>query len=607
MIYINRSDKRPLYEQLYEEIKNKITTGRYPKNKSLSSLRIMEKELQVSRNTVDKAYQQLLAEGYIRSVPGAGYFVEDIENDYFKETTLVKNDKHYKTKNLKKKKVKYDFEYASIDSDLFPWSKWKQYIKNSIITESNKNALTYESSKGNLLLRKSLCNFLHSHRGVNCKPDQIIISAGTQYAMEILTNLLPASENRIAYEEPGFDAMRHLLEQKGYNITSIPVMENGIDVELLSQTNCNLLYTTPSHQFPTGAVTSISNRNKILKWAYQNNGYIIENDYDSEFRYSSMPIPSLQSLDKYKNVIYLGTVSKVLSPSIRCSYMILPENLIDLYNIKYEHFNSSLPSYHQLALAGFIEDGLLDKHLRRVSTLNQKKYIILTEAIKEFLLNKVEIIRQPAGVHTLVRIINCSNQAEMIKKMESESIRIYGIKEHWNNKKNSREDIFLMGFNSMSEKDIRNGCKKMAQVLNEVSCTNKINGKILIHTVQGDIHDIGKNIVKDIFIKNNFEVFDLGSDVPVQTVIEKAKEYKVDFIIGSAFMDNTKSTQKKIIDMLKKEGIRDDFIVMYGGRAVSQEWCDTIGADGYSGTAVEAVVLAKELLSKKRVFSVNVI
>jgi GntR family transcriptional regulator/MocR family aminotransferase len=568
----------------------------------------MEKELQVSRNTVDRAYQQLLAEGYIRSVPGAGYFVEDIENDYFKEIKLVKNQKHNTTeKILKKKPVKYDFEYASIDSDLFPWSKWKNYIKNSIITESNRRALSYESSKGNLLLRESLCGFLNRHRGVNCKPEQIIICGGTQYAMEILTNLLPANENRIAYEEPGFVAMRHLFEEKGYNITSIPVLENGIDVELLSKTNCNLLYITPSHQFPTGAVMSISNRNKILKWAYLNNGYIIENDYDSEFRYGTMPIPSLQSLDKYQKVIYTGTVSKVLSPSTRCAYMVLPENLINIYNIKYQYFNSALPSYHQLALGEFIKDGLLEKHLRKVSTINQKKYILFMEAIKEFLLNKVEIIKHPAGVHTLVRIINCSNQEGMIKKMEDASIRIYGIKEHWHNQKNAKEDIFLMGFNSMSEKDIRNGCKKMAQVLNEVSCTNKINGKVLIHTVQGDIHDIGKNIVKDMFIKNNFEVYDLGSDVPVEIVIEKAKEYKVDFIIGSTFMDTAKSAQREIINLLKKEGIRDNFIVMYGGAAVSKEWCDSIEADGYTDTAIEAVKLAKELLSKKRVFSFNII
>ncbi len=465
MIYLDVKDKRPLYEQLYSEIKSKIISGSYPKDKALSSLRVMEKELHVSRNTVDRAYQQLLAEGYIRSVPGAVYFVEDIENDYFGDMNFDKNLVKFKGKVSSKTKVRYDFEYASIDSNLFPWPKWKKYILNAILDESSKSAISYESNKGNLLLRKSLCGFLNRHRGVKCKPEQIILCAGTQYAIEILTDLLPADGNRLAYEEPGYDAMRYLFDKKGYSVTSIPVLENGIDVDLLTKTNCNLLYITPSHQFPTGIVTSISNRNKMLKWAYQTNSYIVENDYDSEFRYGIMPIPSLQSLDRYQKVIYVGTVSKVLSPSTRCAYIILPENLLDLYNEKYKYFNSALPSYHQLALAGFIEDGLLEKHIRRVSTINEKKYQVLLKAIKEYLADEVEIFQQPAGVHTLVRIKKCNNQKEMIERMKEASVGIYGTKEYWHDQKTARDDIFLMGFNSMSEEDIRNGCKRMAQVL----------------------------------------------------------------------------------------------------------------------------------------------
>ena len=465
MIYLNKKDKSPLYEQLYSKIKQEIVSGILAKDSALSSLRVLEKELQVSRNTVDRAYQQLLAEGYIRSVPGAGYFVEDIENDYFCDDNLLVGSNNTKVDFKKKKKVKYDFEYASIDSDLFPWGKWKKYLHNAILTESSSDAISYESNKGNELLRKSLCGFLNRHRGVNCEPEQIIICAGTQYAMEIVTNLLPADVNRLAFEEPGYDAMRYLFEEKGYCITSIPVLEDGVDLDLLSKTNCNILYITPSHQFPTGVVTSISNRNKMLKWACQNDAYIVENDYDSEFRYGSMPIPSLQSLDKWNKVIYVGTLSKVLSPSIRCAYVILPKNLIETYDRKYRYFNSALPSYHQLALAQFIEDGLLEKHLRRVSTINEKKYFVLIKAIKELLSDEIEIFTQPSGVHTLVRLKKCKNQKEMIQKMEEASIAIYGIKMHWHHQKNAEEDTFLMGFNSMSEEDIRNGCKRMAEVL----------------------------------------------------------------------------------------------------------------------------------------------
>jgi GntR family transcriptional regulator / MocR family aminotransferase len=202
-----------------------------------------------------------------------------------------------------------------------------------------------------------------------------------------------------------------------------------------------------------------------LRWAYQNDAYIIENDYDSEFRYGIMPIPSLQSLDRHNKVIYVGTVSKVLSPSIRCAYLILPDCLTEVYDSKYRYFNASLPSYHQLALAQLIDDGVLEKHIRRVSAVNEKKYQVLINAIHEYLADEVEIFQQPAGVHTLVRFVNCTNQKKMIQLMKAASIGIYGTKEYWRDQQHAREDIFLMGFNSLSEEDISSGCRRMAQVL----------------------------------------------------------------------------------------------------------------------------------------------
>jgi GntR family transcriptional regulator/MocR family aminotransferase len=457
-----------LYEQLYENIKEDIVSGRLQKNTVLKSLRVMGKELNVSRNTVDRAYQQLIGEGYIYSVQGAGYFVEDIGNDCFcdpypyKRTTEVLD-------LAKKLKPRYDFEYTSIDASLFPWPRWKRATQNALLTESNYSVLAYESNKGNLKLRKSLCGYLYRHRGVQCKPEQIIVTSGTQFAMGIVADLFPPRQNSVAYEEPGYDAMRHLLIAKGYEISPIPVLENGVDINALNKTDCTLLYITPSHQFPTGIVTSINTRYKLLKWAYENNNFIIENDYDSEFRYGLMPIPSMQSLSWNQNIIYIGTLSKIMSPSIRCAYLVLPEKLADAYDEKYKYFNSALPSYHQMAIAEFIDEGLLEKHLRKISKINEKKYFVLTETIKEFLADEVEFFQSPAGVHTLVRIKRCKDQDKLIQDMRAASVGIYGIKEHFYDQKNAREDIFLMGFNSMTEKDIREGCSRIAGVLNKMN------------------------------------------------------------------------------------------------------------------------------------------
>lgn len=249
--------------------------------------------------------------------------------------------------------------------------------------------------------------------------------------IDIVTNLLSNKEYQVAYEEPGYDAMRKIFLQKGYNLTTISVLEDGIDIDALEASPCNLLYVTPSHQFPTGVVTSITKRNKILRWADQKDAYIIENDYDSEFRYGTMPIPALQSLDTGDRVIYMGTLAKVLSPSVRCAYLILPESLLDNYEERYKFYNSALPTYNQSALAQFIDDGLLEKHIRKLVLANERKYNILDSSIREFTDDKVRIFKQPSGVHTLMQIRGCINQEEMIKQMRQESIGIYGTKPYW--------------------------------------------------------------------------------------------------------------------------------------------------------------------------------
>jgi GntR family transcriptional regulator/MocR family aminotransferase len=408
-----------------------------------------------------------------------GYFVEDIENDYFRDLPS-KKPRLLPAHQSTKVKVKYDFEYETIESSLFPWRKWKKYIHDALLIEESGSSIAYESGKGNLKLREALAGFLYRHRGVVCSPEQIVLCAGTQFAMEILTSVLPKEKNRFAFEEPGYNAMRYFLEENGYCITSIPVHDTGIYTKLLAISNCNVLYVTPSHQFPTGAVTTVGVRNQLLKWAYTRDAYIIEHDYDSEFLYGMMPVPSFQSLENTRNsrrtgkgniqnrVIYMGTLSKVLSPSVRCAYLILPEELTTEYEHKYRYFNSPLPKYHQIALANMIADGELERHIRKLSIINEKKYDVLTGAIKENLSGRVKIVGHPAGVHTLVKIPGCRDHKRLLELLERESVRIYSIKEHCHDQINAYEDMFMMGFNSMSEQSIIAGCRKMGEVLSKI-------------------------------------------------------------------------------------------------------------------------------------------
>lgn len=182
MIYLDKRANKPLYEQLYEDLREDIIQGTLKKNTALSSVRVMAKELQVSRNTIDRAYQQLLAEGYIRSIPGSGYYIEDISNEYFNQYNIQQKKQTPSSANKFKERLSYDFEYSSIDSDMFPWEKWRKYMQNAILEEASYSAIPYEINKGSEALRRSLCRYLEAKRGVKCKPEQVIICAGTQFA-----------------------------------------------------------------------------------------------------------------------------------------------------------------------------------------------------------------------------------------------------------------------------------------------------------------------------------------------------------------------------------------------------------------------------------------
>lgn len=467
MIYINKSDTTPLYLQLYNSIIEEIKKGTLPTDSSLPPIRYLASELNVSLNTVQKAYQQLLAEGYIRAIRGSGYYVENITNTFLEQLDLQQEYRPQKISRRQQNqspKIKYDFKHDAIFPHLFPWKTWRQYVNNALIEEENQQKIQYESNKGNLKLRTNLCNYLNRNRGVNCSPEQIIITPGTQYAIEIISRLLPASHHKIAYEEPAHNGMRNIFLQNHYDLTLIPVLKNGIDIDALASSDCDLLYVMPSHQFPTGHTIPISNRYRLLEWAVKNDAYIIENDYDSQFTYQTRPIPALQSLDKYGHVIYFDTLSKVLTPSMRTAFFILPYPLLEKYEQMYQYFNSSLPSFNQMAMAEFISSGDFERHLRKLIKINEKKCRTLIKNINIYLKKHVEIIDTPAGSHIIVRIKHCIDQQKLINDLKRYQIAIYGVKEYWHTS-SAPEDIFLLGFSSLNEKEIPSACQQLAEAL----------------------------------------------------------------------------------------------------------------------------------------------
>jgi len=465
MIYINSTDPRPIYLQIYEAIRNDILTGAIPEGTALQPIRSLAEDLYVSKNTVDHAYQQLLEEGLVRTVKGSGYYVEDFTKMYLHQENSEISFSCPDNDMKQQSNIKYDFRYSVSDTYLFPWTKWKQYVMNAISYEANNQFQKYECNKGYYPLRAELSAFLHRTRGVQCSPEQIVICAGTQYAVEMVMNLIP-KHKKVAFEDPGFLGMRKVFSSCNCEIKPIPIQKDGLNIEMLKKYSADIIYLTPSHQFPTGITTSMDKRFQLLDLVNQNNGYIIENDYDSEFHYSEHILPSIQSLDKNSHVIYTGTLSKAMSASIRCAYCILPEPILNLYEEKYRHFNSSLSTFIQRAISEFIKDGFLDKHVLKISRLNAFKYEQLIQQLKCTLPDSVHIIDIPAGSHILLKVDCCKEQSDLIEFMKKRSIGIHGAKKHWSLEP-SPDNLFILGFSSIPKDKIEKYALILSSALRE--------------------------------------------------------------------------------------------------------------------------------------------
>ncbi len=463
MVYIDEKSRKPKYIQIYDGVKAEIVSGILKSGDTMPPIRKMAQELCVSKNTIDRVYQELLAEGYINSIQGSGFFVAkvcDTDFSYGIENNEISLPE--KTKNLE-----FDFKFESLDSTLFPWNKWRKCVQNAIYDEENLSSIDYNSSHGTLKLRTALTHHLLKTRGVKCSPEQIMIFAGTQFCIQVLASILPVNKHKIAFENPGYNAIRDIFKNADFDVMPITAKSDGIDIDELNSINPNIAYITPSRQFPMGYVTSFEKRISIIEWARKNDSYIIENDYDSDFLYSNRPIPALQSIDASR-VIYINTFSKILAPSLRCAYMVLPQNLLKSYHEHYELFNSTLPSYHQNAIAEFITDEFFDKHVHKMSVAKNQKHKILLDAVSLYGKNRIEVISQ-SGSHAIIEIKKCSNSAKMIEFLAQNGIGIYAIDEYFQDSSLAPQDKFLVGNNSMKVRKFEVACTKLAKLITEYS------------------------------------------------------------------------------------------------------------------------------------------
>lgn len=456
--YFDRGkNHEPFHVQLYNYIKNEIQLGNLIAGEKLPSIRFLAHDLNVSKQVIHSVYQQLLAEGYVESKPRSGIFILPFEN--FKlisdSSPIHNNDEEVESSN-----ISIDFFYSSLDPSKFPLRAWRKCMNRAL--ENINNMTSYGEKQGELHLRKQISHYVRKSRGINCTSDQIFIFGGTQQSLQFITRLLDLASTMVAIENPGYEEARAAFVQSQCKICDIPLDEDGISVSHLTQTLAKAVYITASHQFPMGMVLPIKKRLELLEWAKRNERYIIEDDYDSEFRHIGKPIPPLKSLDNENRVIYCGTFSKSFSPSIRCSYVILPEDLIKHGIQHLKSYSQGASLIIQDALAHFMEEGYFEKHLRRMKTTYQKKHKVLLKAIENYLYPFVEVIGEKAGLHVLLYLKHIK-AGDLIIEAEKLGVRIYSPNVHWSLQK--PESIIMLGFGALSEHQIESGIQLLSSII----------------------------------------------------------------------------------------------------------------------------------------------
>ena len=452
MFYVDKRKKTPLFEQLYLNISSFISDGSLPAGTCLSPTRKLAQELDISRTTVLAAYEQLAAEGYISSKIGSGYTVNDL--NYRSE--LILPLKQQKKENGSGKSVSLQSEnlYGKLDNALFPYAKWRRCMLNVLDSMESRKVLTYSNLLGEPELRRAIALHLFKTRGVKCRLEQIIITPGHHYSMYQIAMLFAGKNMKFAIENPGYDKSLSAFINSGYSIFPISMEPDGICVNEIMDMRDTLLYLTPSHQLPTGCVLPIYKRKLLLQWCRFTDSYIIEDDYDSEFRYYTNPIPSLYSLDIYKHTIYTGTFSKVLSPNLRVAYMVLPENLLIEYNECFEKTLGPVSQLLQLTLAHFMQEGYLENHINKLCILYRRKYETLIEAIKEIFDNEAEIIGDPAGLHLLVNIPSSLPRQNILQAAKNNGLPIISPERFYIPPEKCPENQLFFDFASIQEKEI---------------------------------------------------------------------------------------------------------------------------------------------------------
>lgn len=429
----------------------------------LPSKRNLSAHLKISQNTVDTAYQQLAAEGYIKPRPKSGFFVCKLEelpiNDGCKRKSIQQNDK-----TSLDSRYLYDFKTNTVDTTFFPFATWVK-ISKEIMHDENKGLLKMTHPQGDYLLRESIAGYLHSFRGVNCIPEQIIVGAGSEYLLGLITQIL-GKRSSYAIENPGYLKIYQILKINNSDVHFIGLDDEGIKASALAGSHANIVYITPSHHFPTGIVMPISRRMQLLKWANQSEDrYIIEDDYDSEFRFAGRPIPALQGLDTNEKVIYLSTFSKSIAPSIRISYMVLPIPLLQRFEAGFSFYSSTVSRFEQYTLYKFIKEGHFERHINKMRNIYKARKDRLVEEIRKLGDGRqIEILGENTGPHLLLRVHGPMQEQDLVAAAAKHGVKISGLSSYYYQpEKDMPRNVVVLGYTNFNDEEICRACELLGE------------------------------------------------------------------------------------------------------------------------------------------------
>ena len=507
VIALDRASAIPLYQQLAEALRQAVLQGRLKPNHKLPPSRMLAMSLKISRATVTQSYEQLLSEGYFEARRGSGTFVcTQLPDEYLKPVyaddraltsrksgslqqgvgVCPKADEQNEVDvakvtmlsrfgtallqdsplTISDPEAEISFRYGNPAAAHFPIVLWRRLLSRHC--HNSPEVLNYSpDAAGYLPLRSAIADYLGRSRAVQCQAAQVIIVNGSQQALDLMARLTLDPGDWVAIEEPGYLGARHCFKGQGARLQTVTVDAEGLVVETLNQYRqpFKLVYVTPSHQFPTGATLSLSRRLALLQWAAQTETLILEDDYDSEYRYGDRPMPALQGIDRHHTTIYTGTFSKILFPALRMGYLVVPPAWIPLVSRAKWLCDRQTPLLEQYVLTDFIVEGHFERHIRRMRQLYDRRRQALTNALKHYLGSRVAILGEKAGIHLMAKIETTLSDEIVIQVAKRLGVGLISAQDYYLTAPKSGE--FIFGYAQLNEIQIERGIQKLSQIFKQ--------------------------------------------------------------------------------------------------------------------------------------------